>query len=95
MPAGDAVGKFRRHEQHQNGRDEEEALEEQRQPVLHEHAVERRAGGCNAVAAQADDQQHAQRRDGRVAEEAPALGGHQQIRQHQHQAEADHRRFPG
>ena len=50
----DAVGKFHRHEQHENGRDEEKAFEEQRQRVFDEHAVEGRAGKLQtAVAAQA------------------------------------------
>ena len=91
---GDAVGKFRGHEQHQNGGDEEEAFEKQGQRVFDEHAVEGRAGqAANAVAAQADQQQHAQRGDGGVAEKPLALGGHKQIRQHQHEAEGDHADF--
>jgi hypothetical protein len=91
---GDAVGKFRRHEQHEDGGDEEEAFEKQRERILDKRAVERRAEhAANAVAAQADEQKSAQRRNRRVGRELLALGGHPEIRQHQHDAEGDYADF--
>ena len=53
-----------RHEQHEDGGDQEEPFEENGQPVLHKHAVE---GGAGGAIAQLGDQQRAQRRDGRVS----------------------------
>ena len=65
------------------------------QPVVDEHAVEGGAALQRRRRSGRDQQQSAQRRDGRVAEETLAFGGHPKIRQHQHEAEGDHRRFPG
>ena len=52
-----------------------------------------RAADDRRVERLATVQQHGQRGDGGVSNEAAALGGHKEIRQHQHQAEADHENF--
>ena len=62
MPAGDAVGELDRHEQDDEGGQQEEALEEQRQAVERIHLAEgvlhrlaggepRRSKGCRAGSA--------------------------------------------
>ena len=48
---------------------------------------------AGAVAAETHEQQRAQCRDARVADEAAAFGGHEEVGEHQHEAEADHRNF--
>ena len=84
------IREFHRHEQHKDCSDDEKPLEENRQPVLDEHAVE---GGAGGAMAQVQDQQHSQRRRRGVAKQAPTFGGHPKIREHQHEAEGDHPDF--
>ena len=80
------VGKFHRHEQHQNRGDKEVSFKKDRQRIFHKHAVKCRAGGCNCRSRSSLHEQQSQRRYRRVTQEALVSGGHPKIRQQQHEA---------
>ena len=89
----DPVREFHRHHQHDDGRQQKKALEKERQPVEHIHAVER---GRRVPAAKLEtaEQDQAQPTAASLAELPLFRRRRPQIRQQNAQPERPQRRFP-
>ena len=96
MPVRKPVGEFHGHHQHDQGGEQEEALEEKRQAVEGIHLAEgvlRGIAGREPDGKQAVEQDRAQANRGGVAEIAFGGGRQPQVREEQSQPEGDDQPF--